>query len=174
MTGSERRDQIINQIKKSSIPVSGAQLAKEFDVSRQVIVQDIALIRAAGYEIISTNRGYILNQPTTVCRIFKVQHTDEQLEEELNTIVDLGGCVDNVMIHHRVYGKMEAELVLNSRRKVGAFMEDIRSGKSSPLKNITSNYHYHKVSADSEETLDLIEQELRKKGFLVEERRQVV
>ena len=60
------------------------------------------------------------------------------------------------MIHHRVYGKMEAELVLNSRRKVGAFMEDIRSGKSSPLKNITSNYHYHKVSADSEETLDLI------------------
>ena len=85
-----------------------------------MIVQDIALIRAAGYEIISTNRGYILNQPKTVCRIFKVQHTDEQLEEELNTIVDLGGCVDNVMIHHRVYGKMEAELVLNSRRKVMA------------------------------------------------------
>ena len=76
--------------------------AKKFGVSRQVIVQDIALIRAAGYEIISTNRGYILNQPKTVCRIFKVQHTDEQLEEELNTIVDLGGCVDNVMIHHRV------------------------------------------------------------------------
>lgn len=46
--------------------------------------------------------------------------------------------------------------------------------KSSPLKNITSNYHYHKVSADSEETLDLIEQELREKGFLVEERRQAV
>ena len=102
-----------------------------------------------------------MNQPKTVCRIFKVQHTDEQLEEELNTIVDLGGCVDNVMIHHRVYGKMEAELALSSRRKVGAFMEDIRSGKSSPLKNIT-------------ETLDLIEQELREKGFLVEERRQAV
>ena len=174
MHGSERREQIIRQIQESKAPVSGTKLASFYNVSRQVIVQDIALIRAAGYEIISTNRGYILNQPTTVCRIFKVQHTDEQLEEELNTIVDLGGFVDNVMIHHRVYGKMEAELVLNSRRKVGAFMEDIRSGKSSPLKNITSNYHYHKVSADSEETLDLIEQELRKKGFLVEERRQVV
>ena len=173
MHGSERREQIIRQIQESKAPVSGTKLASFYNVSRQVIVQDIALIRAAGYEIISTNRGYILNQPTTVCRIFKVQHTDEQLEE-VNTIVDLGGCVDNVMIHHRVYGKMEAELVLNSRRKVGAFMEDIRSGKSSPLKNITSNYHYHKVSADSEETLDLIEQELRKKGFLVEERRQVV
>ncbi len=99
-----------------------------------------------------------------MCRIFKVQHTDEQLEEELNTIVDLGGCVDNVMIHHRVYGKMEAELALIPGN-AGAFMEDIRSGKSSPLKNITSNYHYHKVSADSEETLDLIEQELEEKDF---------
>ena len=174
MHGSERREQIIRQIQESKAPVSGTKLASFYNVSRQVIVQDIALIRAAGYEIISTNRGYILNQPKTVCRIFKVQHTDEQLEEELNTIVDLGGSVDNVMIHHRVYGKMEAELVLNSRRKVGAFMEDIRNGKSSPLKNITSNYHYHKVSADSEETLDLIEQELREKGFLVEERRQAV
>ena len=174
MNTAERRNEILNLLQNADAPVAARKLASQFGVSRQVIVQDIALIRAAGYEIISTNRGYILNQPTTVCRIFKVQHTDEQLEEELNTIVDLGGCVDNVMIHHRVYGKMEAELVLNSRRKVGAFMEDIRSGKSSPLKNITSNYHYHKVSADSEETLDLIEQELRKKGFLVEERRQVV
>lgn len=173
MHGSERREQIIRQIQESKAPVSGTKLASLYNVSRQVIVQDIALIRAAGYEIISTNRGYILNQPKTVSRIFKVQHTDEQLEEELNAIVDLGGCVDNVMIHHRVYGKMEADLALSSRRKVGAFMEDIRSGKSSPLKNITSNYHYHKVSADSEETLDLIEEELRKKGFLVEEKRQV-
>ena len=93
MTGPERRTAIINQIKTSSAPVPGKALAAQYEVSRQVIVQDIALIRAAGYEIISTNRGYILNQPKTVCRIFKVQHTDEQLEEELNTIVDLGGCV---------------------------------------------------------------------------------
>ena len=92
MHGSERREQIIRQIQESKAPVSGTKLASLYSVSRQVIVQDIALIRAAGYEIISTNRGYILNQPKTVCRIFKVQHTDEQLEEELNTIVDLGGC----------------------------------------------------------------------------------
>ena len=140
MNTAQRRTEILKLLQQEEKPVAARAMASQFGVSRQVIVQDIALIRAAGYEIISTNRGYILNQPKTVCRIFKVQHTDEQLEEELNTIVDLGGCVDNVMIHHRVYGKMEAELVLNSRRKVGAFMEDIRSGKSSPLKNITSNY----------------------------------
>ena len=132
MHGSERREQIIRQIQESKAPVSGTKLASLYSVSRQVIVQDIALIRAAGYEIISTNRGYILNQPKTVCRIFKVQHTDEQLEEELNTIVDLGGCVDNVMIHHRVYGKMEAELALSSRRKVGEVASPVRLRTSHP------------------------------------------
>ena len=92
----------------------------------------------------------------------------EQLEEELCSIVDMGGCVENVMINHRVYGHMEAELHINSRRKVMEFIGDIKSGKSSPLKNITSNYHYHKVSADSEETLDMIEEVLRQKEILIE------
>lgn len=167
MTGTERRTKIVELIRNSEKPLSGTALAKQCDVSRQVIVQDIALIRASGYDIISTNRGYIIQEPLVRERIFKVNHTDEQLEEELYSIIDLGGTVVNVMVNHRVYGHMEAELRINSRRKVEAFMEDIRSGKSSPLKNITSNYHYHKVAADSEETLDLIEAALRQKHFLV-------
>lgn len=167
MTGTERRKMIVERMENSEMPVSGTALAKECEVSRQVIVQDIALIRAAGYEVISTNRGYILNTPHTANRVFKVHHTDAQMEEELNAIVDLGGCVVNTMVNHRVYGHMEASLGINSRRKVQLFMEDIRSGKSSPLKNITSNYHYHKIEADSEETLDMIEKMLQEKGFLV-------
>ena len=87
MTGSDRRADIIQQIKESRTPVSGTKLALRYEVSRQVIVQDIALIRASGYDIISTNRGYILNAPKSVSRDFKVQHTDEQLEEELCAIV---------------------------------------------------------------------------------------
>ena len=166
MTGSERRDAIIQQIQEGKSPIPAKKLAADYDVSRQVIVQDIALIRAAGYDIISTNRGYILNEKT-VSRVFKVHHTDEQLEEELCAIVDLGGCVDNVMVNHRVYGHMEASLMIRSRRNVSEFLADIQSGKSSPLKNITSNYHYHKVSADSEQTLNLIEEDLKKRGFLV-------
>ena len=165
--GDIRREKIIEIMSNQKEPVSGSDLAKKFGVSRQVIVQDIALIRASGYDIISTNRGYIIQEPLVRERVFKVNHTDEQLEEELYSIIDLGGTVVNVMVNHRVYGHMEAELRINSRRKVEAFMEDIRSGKSSPLKNITSNYHYHKVAADSEETLDLIEEALRQKHFLV-------
>ena len=94
--------------------------------------------------------------------------TDEELEDELCTVVDLGGKVVNVMVNHRVYGHMEAEINITSRRKVMEFVEDIKRGKSSPLKNITSNYHYHLIEADSEETLDLIEEALRQKKFLVE------
>lgn len=168
MTGDQRRKEIIQRIQGSSEPVSGRELAGMYDVSRQVIVQDIALIRAAGYDVLSTNRGYLLNQSGAVTRTFKVSHTDEQLEEELLAIIDLGGKVQNVMINHRVYGHMEAQLNIGSRKRVNDFMEDIRSGKSSPLKNITSNYHYHTIEADSEETLDLIEEALRKKHFLVE------
>ncbi len=168
MTGSDRRQEILKNIKESDRPVSGSKLAKDYDVSRQVIVQDIALLRASGYDIISTNRGYVLEGQTCAERVFKVRHTDEQLETELCTIVDLGGQVKNVMVNHKVYGHIEAELGITSRRKVKEFLEDIESGKSTPLKNITSDYHYHTVTADSEETLDLIEEELRKLGFLVE------
>ena len=169
MTGTERRNQIVEHIKESAVPVSGTALAKTFDVSRQVIVQDIALIRAAGYDIISTHKGYLLNEPISVNRIFKVQHTDEQTEEELYSIVDLGGSVKNVMVNHRVYGHMEAILNITSRRKAAEFIDDIKRGKSSPLKNITSDYHYHEVEADSEETLNMIEAVLREKGFLLEQ-----
>ena len=168
MTGSDRRSAIVERIRNSDVPVSGKTLAAAFDVSRQVIVQDIALIRAAGYDIISTNRGYIINEPHLARRVFKVRHTDEQLEEELNAIVDLGGKVCDVIVNHRVYGRLEAELNITSRRKVAEFIADIKNGKSSPLKNITSDYHYHTVEADSEETLDLIGNMLREKGFLIE------
>ena len=110
MTGQERRNAIVNQIRGSSTPVSGKKLAEDYHVSRQVIVQDIALIRAAGHDILSTHRGYILQEPHSVSRVFKVQHTDEELEEELFSIVDLGGIVRNVMVNHKVYGHLEADL----------------------------------------------------------------
>ena len=165
MTGTDRRNEIVKIIQKSPSPVPARSLAASCQVSRQVIVQDIALLRAAGYDIISTNRGYILNSLGQVERVFKVRHTNEQMEEELNAIVDM-------VVNHRIYGRMEAELNISSRRKIALFLEDIKHGSSSPLSSITSGYHYHTVSADSRETLDAIEEMLRQRGFLVEERKE--
>ena len=170
MTGKERRDSIIKMISGKS-PVSGGSLSKSLDVSRQIIVSDIALLRAEGYDIISTNRGYFLNSPSGATIIVKVNHTDEQTEDELNTIVDLGGTVIDVFVHHKVYGKISADLDIRSRRNVKELIENIKSGKSTPLKNITSNYHYHTISAENEEILNIIVEELKNKGYLVEEGR---
>ena len=89
------------------------------------------------------------------------------VQDELNTIVDFGGVVLDVIVRHEVYGELRAELNISSRNKVALFMEEIRQGKSRPLKNITSGEHFHTVSADSAQTLDLIEEELRKKDYLV-------
>ncbi len=107
----------------------------------------------------------MLEGQTCAERVFKVRHTDEQLETELCTIVVLGGQVKNVMVNDKVYGHIQAELGITSPKKVKEFLADIESGKSTPLKNITSDYHYHTVTADSEETLGLIEKERRKLDF---------
>ncbi len=168
MTGDKRREEIISAITNAESPVPARRLAELFKVSRQVIVQDIALIRASGHDIISTNRGYCLNKEKRFKKVFKVRHTDSELEKELCAIVDMGGTVENVMVNHRVYGHIEAELDISSRLDVSSFLENIKNGKSSPLKNITSDYHYHTVTAGSEEALALIEESLRKNGFLVE------
>ena len=166
MSGQERREEIIKIIKSSSKPVAGTELAKVLGGSRQVIVQDMALIRANGVEITSTNRGYIIQKEKEVSRVFKVIHTNEQVEEELTLFVDLGGRVEDVFVYHKVYGVIKANLNIKSRRDVKKYMEDINSGKSTNLLNLTSNYHYHTITAEDEQTLDLIQDELNKKGFL--------
>lgn len=167
MSGEERRKEIIKYIAGSSRPVSGKKLAECFNVSRQVIVQDIALIRAEGTEIISTNRGYICQLPSEVSRVYYVHHDDNRIREELNLIVDNGGKVEDVFINHAVYGELRAELSLDSRKKAEDFIREIESGKSSPLNTITSGFHYHTVKAESEQILNNIESELKEKGFLV-------
>lgn len=168
MDGEIRRQRILEDIQKSGTPVSGTRLARNYEVSRQVIVQDIAVLRAAGNEIVSTCRGYICQESRQARRTFRVVHTDEEIAEELNTIVDFGGTVEDVYVKHNVYGDLRAALGIRTRKQVLDFVERIKKGKSSPLKNITSGKHFHTVSAENEEILDAIEEELRKKQFLDE------
>lgn len=168
MNGLQRRKKIVAMLKKSTEPLSGAALGRETGVSRQVVVQDMALLRTEGYDIVATARGYVLNEPKQATRIIKTCHTNEQTEEELTTIVDLGGCVLDVMVNHRVYGKVAAPLNIRNRRDVQGFMNQLRTGKSTPLLNLTSGYHFHKITAESEEILDEIEEALKDKGMLTE------
>lgn len=112
MTTAQRREEILALLNQADAPIAAKDLAARFGVSRQVIVQDLAVIRASRPNIISTNRGYILQQQETGClREFKVRHTPEQAEQELNLIVDHGGRVKNISISHRVYGRITAEWI---------------------------------------------------------------
>lgn len=165
MGGAKRREEILKIIMKNESKISGTALAEIFDVSRQVIVQDIALLRAEGYDIISTNRGYLCKEKKH-SRIVSVYHDDARLLEELNLIVDNGAKVEDVFVRHSVYGELHADLSIDSRKKVVEFMSSIETGISSPLNKITSGYHYHTITAETEEILDVVEQELKEKGFL--------
>lgn len=167
MSGADRRSHIIEAITTADTPVSGTELARRFQVSRQVIVQDIALLRAANHDILSTPKGYIMPKAPSVRQVFQVNHRDDQIREELNAVVDLGGRVLDVFVQHEVYGTLRAELNIRSRRDVDRLVEDIASGKSSPLKNLTSSYHCHTVEADKEEDLHAIEKALFKKKMLI-------
>ena len=168
MKAEERRKNIALALGPTT-PIPGGELSRRFGVSRQIIVQDIALLKAAGYEIIATHSGYILQKSPLAERVFKLHHTTEQTEDELSTIVELGGTVADVHVWHKVYGKLSAPLNIFSPMHVKQFIEGVRSGKSTELMNITGGYHYHTVRAESTDVLDKIEQALVQKGYVAPE-----
>jgi len=166
MKAEQRRKALAAFLAGCDGPVSGAALAERFGVSRQIIVSDISLLKAAGYDIISTHYGYVMQATPQAERVFKLRHGTEQTEDELTCIVDLGGTVADVFVWHKVYGKVSAPLNIFSRLQVRQFIEGVRSGKSTELMNITGGYHYHTVRADSEEVLDRISAALEAKGYI--------
>ncbi len=163
----ERRESILEVLMKSSQAISGSALAKMYGVSRQVIVQDISILKSTNNDIISTNKGYKILQNDLCQRVFKVSHSYEEIETELTNIVDLGGRVHDVFIWHRAYGKILASLDIKSRRDVKHILIEFEKGISKPLCVLTDGYHYHTVSADSEEILDEIEAKLDEIGMLI-------
>lgn len=169
MKAAERRKEIANYLMAEGKAISGGALSDKFGVSRQIIVQDISVLKATGYDILSTHSGYVIQGSPFVERVFKLYHTTNQTEDELNTIVDLGGTVADVFVWHKVYGKLVVPLNIFSRLHVKQFIEGVRSGKSIELMNITGGYHYHTVRAETKEVLDQIEKALKHKDYIVPE-----
>ena len=168
MKAAERRKAIVNLLLSSIEAISGGKLSEEFGVSRQIIVQDITVLKGSGYDILSTHNGYIIQKSPLKERVFKVYHTTEQTEDELNAVVSLGGTVVDVFVWHKVYGKMTAPLNIFSNMHIKQFIEGVRSGKSTELMNTTGGYHYHTVRAESEEILDKIRGALEEHGYIAQ------
>lgn len=166
MKAAERRNAIANFLLTEDKAVSGGALSEKFGVSRQIIVQDITVLKGLGYDILSTHNGYIIQKLPLKERVLKLHHTTEQTEDELSLIVRLGGTVVDVFVWHKVYGKMEPKLNIFSDLHVRQFIEGVRTGKSTELMNITGGCHYHTIRAESEEVLDQIEKVLDECGYI--------
>lgn len=170
MTGSQRRQKLLALLEEAQSPLSGTALARQLQVSRQVIVQDIALMRAENHNILSTNKGYLCRpdaarnaQPK---RVFFVRHTTQQVLEEFLTVIDLGGRILDVAVEHELYGPIRVDLLIESRADAEDFVRRLAVCQDNPLKVLTDDCHFHTVAAPTEKLLDLIEAELREKGYL--------
>lgn len=169
--GAKRREEILKILRMCDKPISGTELAGRFGVSRQVIVQDVALLRAENRDILSTYRGYVLGnagEKEQCIRVFCVNHATEDTLDELQTIVDLGGQVLDVSVEHELYGNIRADLLIQNRLDAAEFAAKMEHCQSQPLKVLTKGVHFHTVTAQSQRNLDLIETALREKGYLAE------
>lgn len=172
LLGEERRQEILHILKSSGKPVKGGDLAKKANVSRQVIVGDITLLKAMNEPIIATSQGYLYMQPATEPvqyeRTIACQHSPEDAELELQLLVDIGVTVKDVSIEHPVYGDLVASIMVSNRREVKQFIDRVKSTQAAFLSQLTDGIHLHTISASSNKALDEAEEALDKAGFLID------
>ena len=166
MTASERRQQIARLLSVSQAPISATTLSQELGVSRQIIVGDIALLRAAGQEITATARGYVIPTQNGLLHRIACMHSAKETRDELNAMVDCGCTVLDVIVEHPVYGQLTAPLHLSSRLDVEQFMK--RMDEATPLSQLTDGVHLHTLSCPDEAAYEHLLLLLRQRGFLVE------
>lgn len=174
MSPSERRNELLNKLQNSQSPITGSDLAALFEVSRQVIVQDIALLRAEGHEILATSKGYIISAADNnnmVQQIIACQHgvDSQDVHKELETIIKYGGRIADVVVEHPMYGELKGRLVIQSQSDLADFMEAYRKKEVKPLSTLTDGVHLHTIEALNEEVLTLIKTKLKEKGYLLED-----
>lgn len=163
----DRKQKIIEEIKKSDKPISATKLASLLGVSRQIIVGDVALIRASGTNIIATPRGYVLDQQN-IDHLYTiaVKHNQNELADELYTIVDMGGEIIDVIVEHAIYGQLTGKLHISSRYDVEQFLKKVNTYEAVPLSQLTDGIHLHTIQCQNIDTYNRIIQSLSEKGYL--------
>lgn len=169
MTSKERRLQIERLLISSNEPLKGSLLAERFSVTRQVIVKDIALLRATGMKIIATPDGYIIydNCDNKVRKILAINHSREEMTDELSIVIKYGGIIEDVIVEHPVYGEIKAMLMIKNSADLESFINRFSDNKAQPLSSLTEGVHLHTIVADNNENMKKIISELGTKKFLI-------
>lgn len=174
MTAAQRRRaEILEQLKSTRDSISGTAMGEQFNVSRQIIVRDISILKADGHPIVSTSRGYVhrpAERPGKPCkRTIACQHEFAEMKEELEIILDNGAMIDNVSIDHPVYGELTGELMISTNAELVMFLTRMHEEKSRMLANLTDNIHLHTISADTEKILDNAVRDLIEHGYIIQD-----
>ncbi len=166
MTGEKRREIIIEKLNSSLSPIKGSQFAKELEVSRQVIVQDIALLRAQGLDLVGGPNGYkLIKEEKGIRKVISTIHSDNvSMKEELEIIVENGGKVIDIIIEHEIYGELRANLYIETIKDIEKFMKKIE--KAEPLSKITHGIHLHTILVEKLEDFEMIKEKLDQRGLL--------
>lgn len=167
--GASRRRRLVAWMRTQKGPVPGSILAGHFKVSRQCLVQDIAILRAAGEEILSAPQGYRLPkaQAAEHRAILACKHPPERTEEELQLLVDHGVRVLDVVVEHPLYGELRGALMIESRADVQDFIEKWRGNKATLLSSLTGGVHLHTVEAHKPEMIERAKAQLQARGLLL-------
>lgn len=170
MDATARRERIVELLRKGGKPLKGQLLARALGVSRQAIVQDIAVLRASGHTLLATSQGYLIPQNSSVAikRTFTCKHLEQDMENELMTIIDLGGRVLDVVVDHRIYGVFKGSLMIKSPSDVRKFVAKMKQEGVGALSALTGGIHAHTIEADSEIVMNEIEKALKTQGFLLQ------
>ncbi len=169
MSGESRRSRILEMLKNSSVAVSASQMAARLGVSRQVIVGDVALLRASGWDIMATSQGYILPPVYSGSQYIgklPCQHSLEQTQQELSTIVRLGGEVLDVMVEHYLYGEIKGQLNIATQQDVEKFLQRVRDNETRLLSELTGGVHLHTVACPNKAAFEAIQKELESLNIL--------
>ena len=168
-SGTERRRKIWERMRAHKGAIIGSELARQFGISRQSLVQDVAILRASGKEILSTPQGYRLPGAVPSARraILACQHGPERTEEELHILVDNGVKVLDVLVEHPLYGELRGSLNLSSRADVADFMKRWRGTKTTLLSSLTLGVHLHTVEAAKLDAIERAKAQLLAKGILL-------
>ncbi|MCE5220921.1 MAG: transcription repressor NadR [Clostridium sp.] len=166
----ERRDNIINLLLESNEPIKGNIIAKKYFVTRQVIVKDIAILRAKGISIIATPDGYIINKSKNkVKSIIAVTHNEDEMFNEMSIIIIHGGTIEDVIVEHPLYGEIAGMLMIKNYNELNKFMQKYQEQRARLLSVLTDGVHLHTISAENEDDINLIISELKKYNFIVSE-----
>ena len=168
MSSIKRIEEIMKMLIESNRAIKGTEFASLFNVTRQIIVKDVAILRAEGKNIIATPDGYIYNRYSNkVKTIIAVNHDSNDTISELEIVVKYGGIIEDVIIEHPLYGEIRGNLMIKNLNDLNKFEKEFKNKSVKPLSNLTNGIHLHTIAADTEEDIEAIKIELKEKGFLL-------